>query len=261
MITDDAIRLIQQTAIKAHGSRIHKAEAEPKHVYYVEQPDGALRTVEATPEPAAFTAGDFDSLARIVVDQGNGECASIWCSTVGIVGLFDDTDRRDRVTLKLTPSFQFVELSRWNGAGIAGVAFDHVQTYTLFRSLFRDALPAHSSIRDDIRKVDIQKAQQAAGEVSRTAVSMSKRLIAEASGADRLPEVLTFDVPVFAEAVAPIRAQIRVAFDLDPQQEKFRFIVLPNEIEAAIATAEEWLMRQVRAVLGETKINVFCGRP
>lgn len=270
MFEDTALQRIQQTAVKASGNRIHKPGAEPDHVYLTEDVNGNLTRQIAVPKPVNHGPTDFRSVVALahaagqlqtdsVTSEQTFEPVTLWCSLAGVVAVLS-ADRRDRANLKLTKSGPFAELCRWANSGVGGVAVDHVTAYTLFRTLFRAALPAHPTIRDDIRKVDIGKAQQASSDVSRTAVSMSKKLIAEASGADRLPEVLTFSVPVFAEAIAPIKVLVEVAFDLDPQQEKFRFIVLPNQIETAVAEAEEWIERQV-ASLNEGKIPVYRGEP
>ena len=260
MFANDTLKTLQETAVKASGSRLHTISKEPSHIYYVQQADGELEKQYAEPSPADHFPTNFESVVEIVKDALQNEPRSLWCSIAGVVAILDG-DRRDRATLQLTKSAPFAKLCEWDKAGFNGESLDHVTTYTMFRTLFRDCLPAHGTIRDDIRKVDVQKAQQAASDVSRTSVSMSKKLIAEASGADKLPDVLTFDVPVFAEAVAPIRVKIRVAFDLDPQQERFRFIVLPNEIEAAIMDAEAWVEKRVRDLLDSDAIAVYRGTP
>lgn len=264
MIAKDAVQLIQDTAVKANGQQIFRTDAEPNHVYLVYGDDGILEKRYADSGPLDHEAGDFMTVVKLAVDAAE-EAAALWCSqSNGVIATFDG-DMRDRAALTLTNSKPFAKLREFDAAGHGGAALDHITTFTLFRTLFRDCLPSHSSLRDDIKKVDIKKAQEAASGVSRTAVSMSKSLIAEASGADKLPEVLTFDVPVFAEAVAPVRATIRVAFDLDPQQERFRFIVLPGEIEKAIEKAEAWLEKQVAdsllAIESSTPIPVYRGVP
>ena len=259
MLTEQAVKLIQDTAVKADGKRIIKPEAEPKHVYFIQQDDGSLEKRFAESGPVDYEAHSFETLAQLAADAPVPPHSAIWYSTSGVTVTFDET-LRDRANLPLSDSTPFAKLTEWNGAGVNGVLMDHISTFTMFRTLFRDCLPAHSSLRDDIKK-----AQEAASGVSRTAVSMSKSLIAEASGADKLPEVLTFDVPVFAEAYAPVRALVRVAFDLEPQQERFRFIVLPGEIEKAQAVAEEWLHGAVNAALAKAEptepVSVYCGIP
>lgn len=256
MIAKDAIQEIQNTAVKANGARIIAATAEPSHVYYKTKADGEIEKVIADAPPINHYPTDFRSVVALASDS---DVSSLWCSTAGVIAVLSE-DGRDKATLDLNFSQPFAKLREWAEAGVGGVHLDQLTVYSLFRSLFRNALAAHPTIRDDVRKVDINKAQQAAGEVSRTAVSMSRKLIAEASGADKLPEVLTFKVPVFAEAVATVEAMIEVAFDLDPNAEKFRFIVLPNEIEAAISEAEAWVERQVTAI-NEHTIPVFRGTP
>lgn len=262
MLEQKAIETIQQTAVKAHGNRIHTSPAEPSNVYYIEDADGEFQRVTAARQFRKHQITSIDSIIgcanKAATSDDKTDEVSIWCSINGVEAVLGSNDL-DRAKLALTPSVQFQTLKQWAESGIFGQLVDHVSTYTLLRTIFRESLPGHSSILDDIRKVDVNKASQAAGEVSRTNVSISKKLIAEASGADRLPEVLTFHVPVFAQAAAPVKSTVRVAFDLDPQQEKFRFIVLPGEIEAAIHEAETWLFKQIADKVGN--IPVYFGTP
>jgi hypothetical protein len=86
-------------------------------------------------------------------------------------------------------------------------------------------------------------------------------MVAEASGADKLPEVLHFDVPVYDTPCVPARAKVRVAFDLDPQSERFRLAVLPGEIEEARVAGETYMMDMIRSYPEANSILVYHGQP
>lgn len=256
MLPVDALKFLAEQAVKATGNRLLKVPAEPDHVYHLIGPDGEVTRHEAAPRPIAHSAGDLDTVAAKVAEHG-GE---VWYSREKVVGVLDTETRRDVVAFGLSDSPQFARLAAWADAGRGEVA--QVELYLLLRTLFAGCLAAHPSLREDVKKVDIKKAQEASGTVNRANVSMSRAMVAEASNADKLPETLTFDVPVFAEPQVPFRAKVRVAFDLDPQTERFRFVVIPGEIEQAYADAEVYLYARVTAALadqGATDAKVFHG--
>ena len=80
----------------------------------------------------------------------------------------------------------------------------------------------------------------------------------------RLRHLPVFDVPVFAEPEVPFRTKVRVAFDLDPQTERFRLVPLAGEIAKAWADADVYLFARISAALADlkaTEIKVFHGKP
>jgi hypothetical protein len=178
-----------------------------------------------------------------------------------VVGLADAAGVRHRCRLDTPLSVPLAKLAEWGQT--SGVEFDQGGLWRLLRTVFAGCLTAHPNLKEQVGRVDIKKAQEAAGTIDRKGVSMSRKLVAEASGADQLPEVVTFTVPVFDSAVLVTRAAVQCAFDLDPQSEKFRLVVLPGEIEKACAAGEQFLFDRIAAELTAQAVEcpVYYGEP
>lgn len=265
MVTKDALQFLNEIAVQAADSkrRVLKVEAEPEHVYHLLQPDGTLNKVHAEPETAFHEAFGLETIALLAARVARAKFAEaeIWYSRTGVVLLFDRLTRRDRATLTLELSPQMARLAEWDKSR---GEYPQVEFLLLLRTLFADALSAHATLRDDVKRVDFKKAQEATGTVNRANVSLSRQMISEASGADKLPDTLNFDVPAFDSAAVASRVLVRVVFDLDPQTERFRLIPIPGDVEKALAAAEESVARQLGMALDAAKakdVPVFYGEP
>lgn len=250
----NTLKLVQDTAVRADGRRIVRAEQEPPNVYYVVNADGSMYRVEAATLDK-HTALDIDTAVRLAAAKSDSQ---LWYSRTGVIAAHPDGDR---ATFSLVYSAPLTKLSEWDKAG--GIELSQPEVYRLLRTTFADCLNAHGSLKDQVGKVDFKKVQEASASMSRTGVSMSRSLIAESSGASALPDPLHFHVPVFATPLVPVTARVRVAFDLDAQAEKFRFAVLPGEIEAACVTGEAKLVEMIEAAKGHhgAESPVYYGRP
>jgi len=264
MIAKDALQYLVETAVKSAGPghRFFKSPQEPPHVYHVIGPDGMLDRIVADPSPADHCPYDLPTIAALAAraHQAASGSVEIWYCREGVVLVLDRFTRRDRASLDLGVSTQLQRLSEWDKTR---GEYQQIEFVLLLRTLFADSLPAHPTIRDDIRRVDIKKAQEASSTANRANVSMSRSMVAEASGADKLPEVLTFDVPAFDSAVET-KVLVRVVFDLDPQTERFRLIPIPGDVEKAFAAAERSISSQLAQALltaKATDVPVFYGEP
>lgn len=262
LMPKDTLQLVQDTAVRAAGqpARVFKVPGEPEHVYHLVGADGAITRCEAGLPPLTRCAYDLTAIASVV--RLNPAGAEIWYGREAVVGLLGD---RNRITLDLEPSPQFAKLKEWDEDGDGGEA-GQVEFVLMLRTLFSDSLPDHPTLRKDVSRVDFKKAQQASGEVAQAKVSMSRQMVAEASNADKIPEVLKFRVPVFASPKLPFSTTVKVAFDLDPQSEKFKLIPLAGEIENAHAAGETFIANQLAVLLGadkdaESAVPIFYGEP
>ncbi len=277
MFPKDALDLLQTTAKNAE-SQVNTmikppAGTEPDHVYYTKMigPNGftQLVRVEGKRKPHHHKAYDFETLAkRNVSEEGN---VSFWYSAnntgdgnyPNATAIFDN-DYRDEIVLRMGISDQLSEIIEWSDSGYDGHLLDHKQIFRLFRTLFRENLKAH----EGILKINYTAAAQSESEQKRSGQSISKSMMKEASNVDKLPEVLRFNIPYFEEALcAACVFEVQVAFDIIAEDEKFRMIVLPGEIDAAVFEADEFLRKKIEAAVGEaykdTEINppVYRGRP
>jgi hypothetical protein len=298
-LTQGALETIQKTAVKADGQRIVTPKQEPAHIYYtlLEEiaADGTtsitLNKEVAERAPHQHRITDFASLAKRIsvavtmpYEGEHSDDQSVWYSAhpncPGITAILSD-DYRDTAKMPLSISPQLKQLIEWKGdTDTRGVALDHKQVYNYFRRLFRGCIKGQDALMKLLQKVNFKKAVDATSEQSRSRTSLDRDMRAEATGLDDLPDNVTFKVPFFSEAAAMVIVEINVTFDPDAENEKFRIYILPNEIERAIWTAEQFLKEQIERALGQevaprqpplpegvasasllTVCPVYCGHP
>lgn len=226
--------------------------AEPKHVYYLNGPDGTDR-IEADPPPNDHTAADLETVVALAADGETDK--SIWYSRSGVVAR---NGPRDRATFRLTPSPQLAKLLEWERT--PGILKQTALILSL-RTLFADCYPDHPTLLESVRRIDVKKGQEAAAEVRQGKVSMSRSMLAEMTGLDKIPETVTFKVPVFAEQAFVSYKPVRVALDADPQAESFTLIPVPGDVEKAYSGAEDELQTRLAALIGDEKIKLYHGSP
>lgn len=255
------VEKLRELGVKAADplNRVIRPPAEPPHVYYLIDKDGTPKQVEAQPPRERSACLSVPSLCDWVKHEAEFN-PLVWYSRTGVVAISATVER---TTFALTPSAQLKALSAVAERS-DGVDYEQGTLWRLLRTTYHGCLPSHSDLKERVGRVDVKKAQEAAGTVDRKGTSVSRKLLAEASGADQLPEVLTFDVPVFEQAAATVKASVRAAFDFDAQAERFKLCVLPGEIERAFAVGEKWLENMLAQELGERgmgDVPVFYGRP
>lgn len=256
-LTKDAIELIQSTAVKAAGvnAEIFTTTCEPTGTYFLRDKDGLLERHVAD-QLVRRTALNIGTVAAWLAHASNAKAAwkSIWYSRVGVQAVYHEIPV-ETCTLALRQSQPLKTLAEWDKLP-KGFEVDQQSLFRLFRTTFADSMSQHPDIFDLIKRVDFKKAQEVSGTAERKGVSMSRALVAEASGADKLPSFLTFEVPVYDTPTVAAKARVRVSFDLDAQAERFRLTVLPGEIESAEVEGEAVLYKMIFNELESTSKDI-----
>lgn len=245
MLPVEALKYLSALATEAVGRRIVRAEAEPPHVYYVQQPDGTMQRTVAVEPPARHEAADIDTLCRVARDFVSHEppnVPAVWHHRGGVEAVLSQhAGYAPTCTLTLGPSPQLALLARWDQAGRASLT--QAEFVTLLRTMFADCAPA--DLLPAIRNVKSTKNAEVNSQIAQGKVSLGKSIVAEMTGVAGIPERVAFTVPVFAQAAVPVSGTVRVEIDPDPQNERFTLIVLPGDVEAAYAQAEEAVGRRL----------------
>jgi hypothetical protein len=258
MLPKDSLEFLASKFGPPPSQRIIPAPAEPKNRYYVQGADEELTLVTAEAPPVDHIAGSIETLVEWTTKLG--EPATIWFSRLGVKASHEPGNpAADRCRFDLSPSPQLAYL-----IGVAGEsggrnydqsALIRVLRTTLFGSTTDDLL-------SNVRKVNLQKGKTVVAEQQKGKVSMNRSDIAEMSGANAIPDVVQFDVPIFSAGSLPARAVIRCDLDLNAENERFTLTVLPGEIEKAWTTGETWLETTLGALLGDkSPIPLYLGTP
>lgn len=257
MLPVETVKYIKELADAANpAARVFAVESEPDHVYLMQEPDGTLMKVHAEPAPARAAAASLETLVEWASENGDRE---IWYSRQHVIGgESPSNDQQGRVKLELRPSPQLDYLIRLESQK-GGEGYDQAGLIRLLRTTLADCWGG--DLLGMVRKVRIDKAKQVEAEQQKGKVSLSRKDLAEMSGAADLPEEVVFDVPVFLNGTIQARAAVRCALDLNPETERFVLTVIPGQAEKAFTTGERWLESTLMELIGDNDIALYHGQP
>jgi len=243
----EAISEIAQNAVGV-GGKVVTVPGIPK-TFFVHERDGIKQ--HSLPMDEASTAFTIASLLEWTRSKNDIDLQEVWYSPKAVVawsiaaahGMASDT-----CTFRLPFSKQFSRLIELDKRP-DGQTYSQPELWHLLRTVFPDCFPSHPNLAAQIGKVDIKKAAESTAVVKRDGVSLSRSMVAEASGANALPEVITFDIPVYEIASVSLNVDVRCAFALDAQQERFQLHVLPGEIERAYRRSEIRIASMIEEVV------------
>ncbi len=240
---------VVELGAKGSLARVFKCDAEPPHIYYLENSDGHVSRVCAEATPRAHSASDLSAIVQFAVlanVEGNPE---IWYSRERVQVFWDANARRDKVFLPMGLSQQvrlLLELQRPPHRN-----FGQKDFVKLLRISLNGA--AGPGLINAVRQVKFRVDSQGASEVQHGKSSIGKQLRAELTGEGTIPDEVTLEVPVFEGYLAWKLFQVRCAIEIDAGNESFQLIPFPGEVERAIRQAEECLGQLLRDRLTEAQ--------
>ena len=250
----EALQEITGAAVKAAGPQAKEIDATK--TYAILEPDGTVGFIGDRVPYRQHKAADLETIAAFA---DLFEKAAIWVSRSGIVLLTDNDDRRDRVSIDMIHSAEILKLHDLLKAPL----LDQRATLFMLRTVFtQDALPQFPKLIEVLRAVKFTAGASAEGNVQRGKSSVGKSVTAEATFLDQVPEQITLSVPIFANAFATQRHDVRCALEIYEAEMKLQLFPLPGEVEGACAAAEAYLCGAIRDLLGKgSLIPVFYGSP
>lgn len=256
MLPVETVKYLKELVDAANpAARIVGVEQEPSHVYLVQGPDGEFKRVTAQSQPERACAESLSTLVNWLGDDS----PEIWYSRRAVIGgLEPGDDQHDRIKFELhvSPQLEMLcELERKR----AGESLDQTALIRLLRTSLADCWSG--DLLNMVRRVRIDKAKAVEAEQVKGRVSLSRKDLAEMSGAADLPEEIMLDVPVFANGTIHARATVRVALDLNPETERFVLTVIPGQTEKAFTTGETWLESTLQELIGDKGILLYHGTP
>lgn len=261
----EAIEKVWSMAVES-GPVTVKPPGEPPQVYLLRDGEGNYERVYAEPPPTQHRHLSVESLvdAAVAGYVDDLDKPEIWVHGGGLTLVpfpqGQAIHSHHREFFPLEQSKPFLALRAWDKTT---PVLTQMELVRLLRTTFYgcgldDVLPL-------IRSVDIEKVQQSKSDIKTTGVSISRKLTAEAGGAEKLPPVLAVKVPVWDDANFGLRAVVMCAFELDAQSEKFVIEPLPGEIRKAATEAETSLYRRVATLLDQhgatDKVRLYHGAP
>lgn len=251
----EAFQLLIDTG-KNSAPQIVAADAEPRHVYYLRNKEGELAKVTASPSPDKHQAISLQAIIQKAIDEK--ATATVWCSYSKIVTVFGE-DKRSTATLELVNSAQFLKLCGWNSTKPALTQADVIRE---FRTTFYGCLGRAGNLVDVLKKVNFRATSSTQGEVGHGKASLGKEVTGEVTGVGNIPEYITFDFPLYANACfRNIRSEVTCALEPDAGTGTFRIIPIPGQLEIANDTGLTAIAAQIEKELEESGVGMFFGNP
>lgn len=254
----DALRVLQETAVKASGATVLRIPGDERRAYVVN--DDGTHEIVLPPPLRKHTVHTLEDLVAAALKWGRQ--GAIWHSEDAVVLIVEDDDRRDRVTLPLRHHPQFESLRE--------LEKEHMLNQRAIVRLFRHELAGcvPEWILPKLRAIEAQGGTAAKQEIQHGRERGMREYQAELIGAKDIPEVITASVPVY-DLPELEREKVDLSLDitLPPANLEFLLIPLPNDLHEAEQNAQKQIGRklvELLAVDGETEQGVppvFFGTP
>jgi hypothetical protein len=270
----NTLAAIQKLAVDAATPKVVHVQSDPVHVNYLSV-EGEVKRVVSPSAIRQHQAADIESLVESLVKSSSeaidGDLpataprAAIWYSVNGIVGYLDESLRRDHVTIPmgLSPQMQTMQdLSEQSPAR----AFSQMELIRFLKNDLYGCLARSGGLLDNIRRVKFILNKQATGVQTTSKASYGNSIEAELTGADKLPEFVEFQVPVFANPRVQFIASIACSFDCDLDNGLFMLKPTPMSVEVAIAEAEIETGARIKKYASDhnildDRLLIFAGHP
>lgn len=245
----DALKLIQDTAIKSAGPSDLPADSEHSHRRLL--PNGDIDVVTDAIPPRNHIVHDIDSLAAFIADQHD---VVVWHNAREVVAVLNDASYRDStlsLPLPIHPTFTAL-------AGMTGKEFSQKQLIDFLRlNLKKEVDAAMPGFIASIR--DVRFVNNASGEstIQHGRESMGKRIEQSVTGVDALPEDFVLRVPLWLHLDAMV--SVECALVVETAESKFRCGPKPGAIDQAKVAGQKWLGAQLESAC--EKAVVYFGAP
>lgn len=237
-----------------------RAAGHHKTATFVDHPDETkslmlfgdkCEVVDVPPKERRHRVETLDDLVRAVTTYIQA-VASIWHSDEKIIAIVDDDAIRNRVYMPLTFSDQFRALQK------GSLIFDQVGIVRFLRVVMDGA--GAETLVPTFRKITFKRGSQTKGNLNHGDESMGREIESLVENSKEIPETITLHVPVYDSYGLNNRRAIRLAVEIDANQERFTLTVLADELKTAIQLQQVQIHEWLTDSAGDTT-SVFWGDP
>lgn len=246
----EALQLIQETAVQAEAACIMKLPGDDRKIYV--QQGKEWREYDVQPEPRKHTVHTLADLILYVNESGVVTDGVVWHDTIGVVLVINDTDRCDTVTFPLTLSERFRKLQKL-------AAEKPAMQQDRFVKLLRLELGVDPLIIAKFRKLDWEAGDKGTSDVRHGDTRLAKSVIAKVQGIEELPEELVISVPVYQQTGERDLYDVRCDIEIDARNQQFQLVPKPDELERVLDLAQASIRERLSDEL--KGVDVYYGRP
>lgn len=252
MISEEAIRLIQDTAVNAAEAHVTTIPGDNRRV--IVSMNGTKEFVHLLPADRKHTINRLEDLAQLA--QGC-DAATLWHDARAVTLLFDHDDRRDRATMPLERTAVFL----WLESIAGGAKVDQKQFIALLRTKLADAVSLEQSTAflAVLQRIRFRRTDETSADVGKGREALGRSVEEECSGADQLPDEMLVTTQVYRNVEGLSAAKVRVFVQIDYQEQRFCLTPVGDAVALAIdGTQAELGAKLVQLAEG---VGVYHGTP
>lgn len=226
----DAIEFISKQAVEAAGPKILEIPGDGRSVAFADKQGFPL--LHPVPPPCRnHTIFDITDFIAAVNFWSDPEKGVVFHNDHEIAALLDHTDRRDIVTMPLRYSEIFDFLQK-----IPRSVLDHKKFIRVLKHDMAGCVP--EGLLPRIRKIEVASGGRQSADVQHGKDRGTREFMAELANAADIPEIVPVTTSVYANPGLRAAQTIRCSLDVDVHAMTFQFGALPDEINAAIESAQ-----------------------
>lgn len=234
--------------------RVVVLDREPRHVYGVVQPDGAVIRTEAEPDPRHYQVLSPVAMCEAVADL-QWDDVVLFVGKKQVVALAKESStRRERVTLPLVLTDQFVALQLCQNRQ----KFDQEEFVELLTiKLHGTGAESYAPI---FRKLNFTRNDEGGSDLTNTKKQVKRSHLAQISGAETIPETIRLELFAYDTlADEKYKLSVTCAVICDVVNEEFCLVPLAGELDSLQRDTLAELQEEFREKLPDT--TVLLGSP
>jgi hypothetical protein len=259
MMDGKAMELLLKAGSDSRAVQVLTVNSNPNERYVVKKGD-AYEVLMNDPAPRNHYPESLDSLIKIVTREGeHADMISVWCSSGAVVAVLDDYGKRiNRATMKLSHSMPWTTLQQLSRSRPSMLQKQVLRTLRI--DLAGCGVPP--DVITAVRTINFSKQESGKSEVTPSKESLDRRVLAEVSGAQKLPESFVVTLPIYENPGESALADVTVLLEVEPAEGTFCLIPLIHEMQRAVEAHQEEILMKLGCALGDMpNVAVFRGCP
>lgn len=177
----------------------------------------------------------------------------VWHSENGVVLIYDDEDRRDRLVFPLTFSEPWLTLK---GLEEKRSAVSQRELIRMLRIVFL----ADQAVVNVFRRLEWDSGTRGTAEIAKGRDRLGAEIRAEVTGAADLPDDIVVDAPVYRERGRDATYSVRLVLDYDVANQRIEIAPMVGELDRIITIAQQAIRDELVAALG-AEFPIYYGTP
>jgi len=248
MMLQEALELIQQTAVKAAGAEILAIPGDGRKAYVVI--DNEIREIDVEPPNRKHVVHTLDDIINFA--KHGWQQAVVWHGENAVTLILDDSDRRDYVVLPFTKSDKFLTL------GKLAVEQPWLDQKSFIRLLRFDLGLDNLKVVAPFRRLQWETGAKVDSQVNRGDAKIGKSIVEKVEGVDQLPDEIDVPTPVYSESGEREEYLVRCGIEIDAANQRLQLVPLPDELARVVDLAQASIRRRLESSL---QCPIYYGNP